>query len=368
MAGLTREQQQVLNTILGVGRSVHATPKKVLAAVETGLVESNLTNPSSMTDHDSQGWRQERKSLYSNPTNVAAAARRFFQEAKQFDRPGLSAGELAARVQRPAAQYRGRYQGRRGDALALLRAHGGTATAGSGGSAGGNVDPSAGSQTTTGQPDLGTAQTLLPLLQALQGPSQPRASAGVAAPSFSAQAVMPTGYQPVVSGGGPAPKPDVNALLAAVQTVGGAVPQTQVPTVTVQGSPDAAGADTGPASSAKFGRSHSPLLELIHNTGSGPGYAVKNGKVVSGTQVYGDVWAGHKDHVHVAAGPKTVVQLGKLAQQMGLNVGENPHFGTVHQVHAQNSYHYKGEAIDVSGDPRKMNQFARRVESLYGVG
>jgi len=33
---------------------------------------------------------------------------------------------------------------------------------------------------------------------------------------------------------------------------------------------------------------------------------------------------GHTDHVHVSAGPKSVVALGRKAQQMGLHVGENP--------------------------------------------
>jgi hypothetical protein len=72
--------------------------------------------------------------------------------------------------------------------------------------------------------------------------------------------------------------------------------------------------------------------------------------------------SGHKDHVHVAAGPKTVVRLGKLAQQMGLHVGENPHFGGVHPVHVAGSNHYRGEAIDVSGDVAKERKFARRVD------
>lgn len=113
---------------------------------------------------------------------------------------------------------------------------------------------------------------------------------------------------------------------------------------------------------------HSGLFELIHNTGSGgPGYAVKDGSKVDGRSVYGGVWNGHKDHVHVAAGPNTIVKLGKLAQEMGLRVGENPHFGGVAPVHAKNSYHYKGEAIDVSGDTHKMNRYARRVEQIFGI-
>jgi hypothetical protein len=119
--------------------------------------------------------------------------------------------------------------------------------------------------------------------------------------------------------------------------------------------------------SSSFSKAHSPLLELIHNTGNGPGYAVKDGHVVNGPSFYSGVWAGHKDHVHVAAGKRTIIQLGRLAQQMGLRVGENPHFGGVAPVHAPHSYHYKGEAIDVSGDPRKMNAYAKRVERLYGL-
>jgi hypothetical protein len=68
--------------------------------------------------------------------------------------------------------------------------------------------------------------------------------------------------------------------------------------------------------------------------------------------------------VHVAAGPKTVVELGRIAQdRFGLHVGENPHFGGVNPVHVPGSYHNKGEAIDVSGDPKKMAAYARFVRN-----
>jgi hypothetical protein len=126
-------------------------------------------------------------------------------------------------------------------------------------------------------------------------------------------------------------------------------------------------AQTASAASPAFAKGHSRLLELIHNTGSGPGFAVKNGQKVNGPQFYSAVWAGHQNHVHVAAGPKTVVTLGKLAQQMGLHVGENPHFGGVHPVHAPDSYHYKGEAIDVSGNAKAMDRYAAEVQRLYGI-
>jgi hypothetical protein len=102
------------------------------------------------------------------------------------------------------------------------------------------------------------------------------------------------------------------------------------------------------------------LRELFYQ---GPGgIDVKNGQ----RQPLGFV-SGHTDHVHVASGPKTVVELGRLAQSMGLNVGENPHFGGVDPVHVKTSYHYRGEAIDVSGSPDKMRAFARKVASLYHI-
>jgi hypothetical protein len=60
----------------------------------------------------------------------------------------------------------------------------------------------------------------------------------------------------------------------------------------------------------------SQIKELIYNDG-GRGFGIKDGQTVDGASFYSKVWAGHKDHVHVAAGPKTTVRLGKLAQSMG---------------------------------------------------
>jgi hypothetical protein len=66
------------------------------------------------------------------------------------------------------------------------------------------------------------------------------------------------------------------------------------------------------------------------------------------------------------AGSSDIVSLGKVAQEMGLHVGENPAFGGVGGSHVPNSYHYKGEAIDVSGDPEKMKAFNERMYKEYG--
>jgi hypothetical protein len=121
---LSREQQKVLNTIVRVGRRRGAPRKHIKAAIETGLVEANLTNPRG-GHGTSVGWRQEINTYGSvaRRRNVAGAARRFFQEAKQKDRPGLPSGTLAQAVQRSA--YPGRYAQRAGEAGRLLRSSGG---------------------------------------------------------------------------------------------------------------------------------------------------------------------------------------------------------------------------------------------------
>ncbi|HEU4975293.1 MAG TPA: hypothetical protein VFT50_09405 [Baekduia sp.] len=106
---------------------------EIKAAVETGLVESNLRNlPGG--DADSQGWRQERASLYPNPRNLNASINRFFDETSAVEGRYPSAGDLAAAVQRPAAQYRGRYAERSAEADKLIGRHGGGGRSHGGGS------------------------------------------------------------------------------------------------------------------------------------------------------------------------------------------------------------------------------------------
>jgi hypothetical protein len=126
----------VIAEILRQGR--RRPRKQVLAALETGRVESNFSNPSG-GDADSAGWRQERASLYADPTNLRASVGRFYNEAAQHDRPGMPAWQLAANVQRPAAQYRTRYRDVRDEAHQLLDTQGRAVGAGSGGSGGGGT-------------------------------------------------------------------------------------------------------------------------------------------------------------------------------------------------------------------------------------
>lgn len=117
---LTPHQQRVLLTILKIGDRRDESRKEVLAAVETGLVESQLRNLH-YGDADSQGWRQERASLYRNPTNLRASINRFFDETSAVQDQYRRAGDLAAAVQRPAAEYAGRYHEHRKQAKRLIR-------------------------------------------------------------------------------------------------------------------------------------------------------------------------------------------------------------------------------------------------------
>lgn len=128
---LSREQLRIVNQINTEARNV---PKPLrqkfkVAAYETGLVESHLTNPH-YGDATSEGWRQEQTTFYKDPTNVKHSVRRFRQEFLQQYDPGERAGDVAAQVQRPRADLRGRYQAARPQAIDILKRYGGSSPAG----------------------------------------------------------------------------------------------------------------------------------------------------------------------------------------------------------------------------------------------
>jgi hypothetical protein len=69
-----------------------------------------------------------------------------------------------------------------------------------------------------------------------------------------------------------------------------------------------------------------------------------------------------------AKGAKAAIAAIRQAQRMGLRVGENPYVDKVDPVHTSGSHHYQnypgkyggktvGKAIDVSGNPKAMNNF-----------
>lgn len=117
---LTKEQLENARKIIEVGQGMGASDKQIRAAISTGIVESKLTNLGDLgkrNDHQSHGVFQQQPfsewGTLKQTMDVAHAATKFFEHAARMDKEGLSAGELAARVQRPRKDLRGLY----GDAL-----------------------------------------------------------------------------------------------------------------------------------------------------------------------------------------------------------------------------------------------------------
>lgn len=127
LPGLTPPESHVARTVLRQGQKTGATRKEKLAAAETGLVESGFQNlPGG--DADSEGWRQERTSLYgtgpTGPRNVKKSADRFFQESVSDTGGargmGQTAGQLAQTVQGSA--FPERYDEVKPQANAIVKA------------------------------------------------------------------------------------------------------------------------------------------------------------------------------------------------------------------------------------------------------
>jgi hypothetical protein len=119
--GLSPSQAHVTQAVLSQGRKLGANRKELLSAVETGLVESRLSNPAG-GDGTSMGWRQETASSYPgvNRLNVKQSAQRYFNEAAaKGGGVGQTAGTLAQSVQRSA--YPARYDQAKSQAAPILR-------------------------------------------------------------------------------------------------------------------------------------------------------------------------------------------------------------------------------------------------------
>lgn len=119
LPGLDPQQTRVARKVLRVGRRGGRSRQDLISAAETGLVESNFLNlPGG--DADSQGWRQERTSIFgSGPTgarNVKASAHRFYDELEHVG----SAGQNAQAAQ--GSQYPERYDERKPEAAAIVNA------------------------------------------------------------------------------------------------------------------------------------------------------------------------------------------------------------------------------------------------------
>jgi hypothetical protein len=98
-----------------------------LAAFEAAIVESGIHNLN-YGDANSHGVFQQQWSVGEWGTKEQTmdpvhATHMFLVTAAEMDRPGLPAGELAARVQRPREDLRGRYAAVQGQAQALIGEH-----------------------------------------------------------------------------------------------------------------------------------------------------------------------------------------------------------------------------------------------------
>lgn len=121
----------VTATVYAVGVELGVSDRVLLAAFETGLVESGMRNlPGGHADsagvfqqRPSQGW-----GTLAQVTDVGHASRSFYlgagtnRGAVSYDRAGFAgtAGQLAARVQRPRRDLEWKYDAREADALALI--------------------------------------------------------------------------------------------------------------------------------------------------------------------------------------------------------------------------------------------------------
>lgn len=107
----------MVDLIIAIGRRRKEPRRHIKANLETSRIESNHADlPDG--DADSYGYRQQRESIYGRD-RLRKQINNFYDEADKLDR-GQRAADLAADVQRPAAQYRGRYRNASDEAAALL--------------------------------------------------------------------------------------------------------------------------------------------------------------------------------------------------------------------------------------------------------
>jgi len=304
---LTPEQKRVLAAIKRGAVRNNASPKQIKAAVETGLVESNLRQLN-YGDADSIGWRQERKSLYPDAANLDRSVDRFYKETAAVKHKYGTAGALAAAVQRPREDLRGKYQERSADAEALLKGLG----AGGGGG---------GSRTVT-TPGTTTSRQV---------------------PDESARKVALAQY--LLNRGNP------SALSSLAVGLSDAV-KTETTTTPGTTRRVASGGGSAPAQTTSGGQRKFKVAELFYD----PGVSLDNGQKVAPI-------GGHSDHVHVSFGSDAGRRIGlALAKKYGLTVTSEGG-----GKHAAGSFHYrqfkdgKSQGVDFAGPPAAMARFNKAV-------
>lgn len=333
MAQLAKDQRSVVRRALRVAKRKGASPRETKALVEALGVESNYRDVSH-GDRDSSGALQQRPSQGwgSASESLEKDVSQFLERARQANKGGGSAGQLAQSVQRSA--FPGRYDQRSGEAEGLLRRFGG----GKGG--GGSSSASSSSSRST------STRNRYKTVPAVSREEDRRA--------LKLQYLQER-------------KRDPEALLSLKAGLDAAqdVPEKRVKvgedrTTTIREGGSGSGGGSSKSGSSKGGAKGkgSGLHELFWQ-GQGGINIKKNQRVPQGFV------SGHTDHVHVAAGPRTLKRIAKLARKRGLRVGEMEPYDKVDPVHVQGSYHYSGRAADISGDPEKMKKFAREIARKY---
>jgi hypothetical protein len=297
---------RVIRAIQRIGRKRHEPGRYIVGELATGIVESGLRNlPGG--DADSYGFRQQRESGYGRQS-LSKQINNLYDEFHQYDK-GQALGNLIADVQRPAAQYRGRYAQVLDQARKL---------------AGGHIDPNetgggVGSSQVSSQPSESSGSpNIFATLGALQLPySQDNPN----------QQMLQQGWN----------------MLAALQDrkAGASAPSSVEP------------ASTGGGADAPASANGSPLYELFYKQD-----AWKNGQPIGAIP-------GHDDHLHAAANQRRIRYIARQAQKQGLSVRELGGFDPVDPVHAKNSYHYKNEAADIGGSPQQLSSFERWLRRRY---
>lgn len=369
----TPEQQRIIRAIIRIGRRRRERPKEIMAALMAGRVESNFRNLR-YGDRDSRGWRQERASLYRNPNNVRASINRFYNETSGEGRNGrgMTAGQLAQAVQGSA--FPGRYQPHKGEARRLMRSVGRGKGWRRGGAGSRIVGGRRGVPGTVGvdprqSPEPGSTWVADLLRDQLESQSAPRmSSSGLTPPAHSAQSALKiagaVGGQQIASSGPPrAEGPDIGELLQQIAKATAASPGVRHRgTPGVPGIPGRRGRRVRRGGEVARGRyPRSLLAEMFYR---GPGGI----NVDEGRRVGRDFVSGHEGHTHVASrNRRHVLRLLRLARRMGLTVREHPAFDPVDPVHTGGSFHYSRRAGDVSGPPRRLRRYNRRVARMHGI-
>lgn len=100
----------------------------------------------------------------------------------------------------------------------------------------------------------------------------------------------------------------------------------------------------------------------------------------AGSKRPGIKWSGHDTHIHFGfTNAEVAVKVIEKAKELGLHAGENPYSSKVHPVHVSDSHHYEtfnqtvngkkvGGGLDVSGNPKKMEELFNWVSTTLGDG